>query len=181
MLTNTQSSLSKLQELLPQLFESTQLLGEPFLRFQLTPGIIALLSMESVQEALLVPVKFITRIPNVPSFVVGLVNSRDRVFFAIDLPEMLGLASPLTTSLHYHMITIQVSQLISSNPEQKICLGLIVNYIQGITRVNSDEKLSDQGNFSSSLTPHIQAVIAEKETLLPILSLASIIKQANKR
>jgi positive phototaxis protein PixI len=170
------SSLSRLQELLPQLFQSTQLPGDPYLRCQLVPEVSALLSMAYVQESLLVPGEKITPIPNMSPFVIGLMNSRDRVFCAIDLAQLLGLSSPYSYSRQYHIIVIRVSQFLDrqSASEQELLLGLVVNRVQGITRVMSDAMRSPQGNFPPSLTPYIRGCVVEKDQPLPVLDPGAI-------
>lgn len=177
------SSISRLQELLPQLFQSTQLPGDPYLRCQLTPEVNALLSMAYVQESLLVPGEQITPIPNMPPFAIGLMNSRDRVFFAIDLAQQLGLSSPLVYARQYHTIVIRVSQFLSqpSVSDRELLLGLVVNRVQGITRVISDEMRSrsgaahsPQGDFPPSLTPYIRGFVLEKDQQLLVLDTGAI-------
>lgn len=170
------SSISRLQELLPQLFQSTHLPGDLYLRCQLTPEVTALLSMAYVQESLLVPGEQITPIPNMSPFVIGLMNSRERVFCAIDLAQLLGLSSPLAYSRQYHMVVIHVSQFINqqSTSEQTLLLGLVVNRIQGITRVMSDRIRSPQGNFPLTLTPYVRECVVEKDQQLPVLDIGAI-------
>jgi hypothetical protein len=55
------TSLSRLQELLPQLFQTHQLPGDVYLRLQLTAEITALLSVEQVKESILANAEQITR------------------------------------------------------------------------------------------------------------------------
>ena len=139
---STTSTLVKLQELLPQLFQVTQLPGNPYLRCQLTPELNVLLSMDCLQESLLVSGEQITPIPNLPEFVVGLMNSRDRVFCAIDLAQLLGLPSPsLYSQRAYHLLVVRVSPFLAqrSGSEQELLLGLVVNRVQGLTRIASEE------------------------------------------
>ncbi|MGK7958212.1 MAG: chemotaxis protein CheW, partial [Crocosphaera sp.] len=148
------SSLSRLQELLPQLFETPNVQGEPYLRCQLTPKINGLVSMEFVQESLLVPGEQITFIPNMPSFVMGLMTSRDRVFFVIDLPHLMGLSSPCPLLQTYQIIVLRISSFISetTNPDQELLLGFVVPRIQGVIRVMSKQIVPSQPDISSELT-----------------------------
>jgi positive phototaxis protein PixI len=76
----TSSLGTKLQELLPSLFESSQITGEVFLRFELIPDMSVLFAMADVQESLLVPAEQITLIPNMSESVIGLMGSRNHVF-----------------------------------------------------------------------------------------------------
>ena len=173
------SSISQLEKLLPQLFETPKLQGETYLRCQLTSQMSGLVSMEFVQESLLVPGENITFIPNMPSLVMGLMTSRDRVFFVIDLPHLLGLASPCPLLQTYQMIVLRISSLMSqpTNLDQEMLLGLVVPRIHGVMRVMSQEKETDQEDFSSHLIPYIQGQVRDADKLLPILNLAAIVEQ----
>lgn len=178
-MSSTSSSLSRLEELLPELFQTTNLLGKLYLRCQITSEIIVLIPMEYVQESLLVPRAEITPIPEMSSFFMGLMNSRDQVFFAVDLPQLLGFSPLPAYSREYHTIVINISPFLdqSLTSEGEIFLGLAVNQIQGITRIISDEMRSPQENLSSSLTPYLQGWVMDKEQQLPLLDLATIVKQ----
>lgn len=179
-MSSTQTtSLSRLQELLPQLFETPQVQGEPYLRCQLTSQITGLVSMEFVQESLLVPGEQITFLPNMSSFVMGLMTSRDHVFFVIDLPHFLGLASPCPLLQTYQMIVLRISSLMSQpvKRDKELFLGLMVPRIQGVIRVMSEDREPHQEAFPQNLLPFIQHTVKERENHLPILNLVSIIEQ----
>ncbi len=176
----TPSSRSRLQELLPELFQSPKLQGDPYLRCELIPEVSVLLSMEYVQESLLVPGEKITPLPNMSPFVLGLMNSRDRVFCVLNLADLLGLSSPSTSAREYHMIVLRVSELMSqqSTSEQKLLLGMVFHQIQGVTRAMSEQMRSPQGNFPSSLTPYLGGEVISKGQHLPVLDLAKIVNHA---
>lgn len=179
------SSLSRLQELLPQLFQATELPGEPYLRCQLTPELSVVMSMEYVQESLLVPREQITPIPNMLASVIGLMNSRDRVFCVIDLAQLLGLSSP-TLCRQYHTVVISVSQFVGDNftCEEELLIGLVFSQIQGLTRVlpetihlPGDAGQLPQEDLFYPLIPYVKAWVIEPEKKLPILDLANIVHQ----
>lgn len=184
------STLSRLQELLPQLFQSSQLPGNSYLRCKLIPEMSVLLSMEYVWESLLVSGEQITAIPNMSPSVVGLLNSRDRVFCVINLAQLLGLSSPSIQSRQYHVVIVRVSQLLiqQSNSEQELLLGLIVNQIQGISRVmteqlhlvnNVTKEKWTQKDFFDTITPYIKEYVIEKGQNLPVLDLKTIVNIPN--
>ncbi|MGK7942621.1 MAG: chemotaxis protein CheW [Crocosphaera sp.] len=179
MSTTQTTSLARLQELLPQLFETPQVEGEPYLRCQLTPEMSGLVSMEFIQESLLVPGEQITFIPNMPSFVMGLMTSRDRVFFVIDFPHLMGLSSPCPLLQTYQMIVLRISPLMSqpTNPDQELFLGLVVPRIQGVIRVMSQEKEAFPRDFSKNLLPFIQGTVNVGDNALPIFNLVAIMEQ----
>ena len=177
MSTTETSSLSRLEELLPQLFETPQIQGEPYLRCQLTPEINGLVSMEFVRESLLVPGEQVTFLPNMSSFVMGLITSRDRVFFVIDLPHLLGLTSPCPLLQTYQMIVIRTSSLMSQTNNKELFLGLSVPRIQGVIRVISEERETPQKDLPESLLPFIQETLKEGDNTMHILNLINIVQK----
>ncbi len=179
------SSLSRLQELLPQIFQATELPGESYLRCQLKPNLSALMSMEYVQESLLVPREQITTIPNMSPSVIGVMNSRDHVFFVIDLAQLLGLSSP-SLCRQYHTVVIRVSQFVSEHfvYEGELFVGLAFNKIQGLTRVlpdtiysPSDTEELPQEDLFSPLIPYTKQWMIDSEKQLPILDVATIVQK----
>ena len=173
---STPTPRSRLQELLPQMFHATQLPGEPYLRFQLTAEMKALLSMEHVQESLLVPAGQITRLPNMPDHVMGLMSSRERVFCTLDLDRLLGLRSSSVYSRQYHVVVVRVPQCDSQqfSSEQELLLGIAVSRILGITRLISENLQLPIGDFSSNLKPYLRGYVVEKEERLVVLDTQAI-------
>ena len=81
-----------------------------------------------------------------PQSVIGIMNSRDRVFCVFDLAQLLGLPTKLFTPRQYQIIVLQTT---SPTP---VRLGLAVNTIQGIMRLASEqitplEAVSDESCF----------------------------------
>ncbi|MEL4898594.1 chemotaxis protein CheW [Crocosphaera sp. Alani8] len=179
MSTTNISSLSKLQALLPELFETPQIQGETYLHCHLNHEISGLVSMDFVQESLLIPWEKITFLPNIPSFVMGLMTSRDRVFFVIDLPNLLGLSSPFSLLQTYQIIVLSISSLVpqSTNTDKEYFVGLAVPKIQGIMRVRSEEREPAQKSLPEEFFPFVQETIKEEKNLLYVLNLTSIVEQ----
>lgn len=170
---STSTPLSRLQELLPQLFQANQLRSEPYLRFQLTAEMTALFSMEQVKESLLVDAEQITPLPNLPDPVIGIVSSRNHVFCVIDLAQLLMLPSVVTSSQRYHIVVVGVSQSLSQPAsESELLLGIAVERIQGITRLNSSKLQSPIANFPASLTPYLRGCVGDEQT--PVLDVRAI-------
>lgn len=69
---------------------SRQRMGDPYLKFQLAPGMQAVIAMPQVQEVLTLPMHRLTPIPHLPACVLGLMSRRSRVLWVIDLAQMLG-------------------------------------------------------------------------------------------
>lgn len=185
------SSLSKLQELLPQLFTSAEVVGQRYLRFQLKSNISALLSMEQVQESLVISSQQITPLPKMHPSVMGLTHSRDSVFCLVDLLQLMGVSSLSVYSRNYHVIVLKVSQWFEETnySDKELFLGIAVSEIQGITRVLPENVLSleqiksqvseDKLSFpdiEEAITSYIKGCVTVNQELLMILDFENIIK-----
>jgi len=184
------SSFSKLQELLPQLFQANTIEGDRYLRFSLNAELKAVISMEDVQESLLVSAEKITAIPNMPPEVIGLMSSRDAVFCVIDLAQVMNLL-PLSTHLRqYHIVVVNMSPGVgqSDSAEKKVLMGIAVNQIQGITRVlskeiSTGEEISEQllrKKFPETLKHYFRGWFKDQEEELLILELETIFSTIRK-
>ena len=162
---SSSSSLLRLQEFLPQLFQSQHLPGKPYLRFQLTSQITALFSMDKVKESLLVKAEQITPLPNLPASVMGIMSSRNHVFCVVDLAQFLMLPSIVTSSQRYHIIVVGTPQAPPAL-ESELLLGVAVERIEGITRLTSDKLKSPLEDFPPSLTPYLQGCIENEKTIV---------------
>lgn len=179
------TSLSRLQELLPQLFQAHQLPGEPYLRFQLTADITALLPMEQVKESLLVNAEQVTPLPNLPDSVMGIMSSRNQVFCVIDLAQMLMLQSVANFAQRYHVVVIRLSPgLFQFASDCDLLLGIAVERILGISRLTSDKIQLPTIDLPSSLRSYAWGAVVDgdKETLvLDILSIATDLSLYEKK
>jgi positive phototaxis protein PixI len=173
MTTNT--TLARLQQLLPELFQPVQIIGDPYLRFQLTPEIPVLLSMERVQEALVVPANSISPLPNLPAFSIGLMNARDRVFLVIDLAQILGLPPLPINPRNYQVIVIQSSEMKTDSSESKKYIGLAVHGIRGVARFEIGELHSIAHGFPNCLDPYLLGSFGTEAEQILVLDADSIV------
>ncbi len=162
----TSSAASRIQANLQELFQAKLASGDAYIRFQLTPDMTALLSMEQIQESLVVEANKITPLANMPESVIGIMNSRDRVFCVFDLAQLLDLPSSLIAPRQYQIVVLEISEILSS--EQSLHLGLAVEQLQGITRLTSDKFQLPQ-DLPASLTPYVCGCIEENEQQLLVL------------
>jgi positive phototaxis protein PixI len=146
--------------------QSLQAIGDPYLKVQLTPQMAAVLPMEHAQEAIAIPFDRITPVPNMPVSVLGLLNQRSRVFWAIDLPLMLGLSAQPINGQQYNLIIIKSN----NNP-----LGLVVPKVQGVLRFNLDEMYSPIGEAPSSLVSYLRGCFSQAGKTLWVLDPEAII------
>ncbi|WP_299416510.1 chemotaxis protein CheW [Acaryochloris sp. IP29b_bin.148] len=154
--TASTTSLSRLQELLPQLFQATQLQGQPYLRFLLTEGIEALMSMVYVQESLIVPAEQITLLPNLPRSVLGLMSSREQVFCLVNLPQLLGYPCLVGPQRRYRVIVVRVpGSKYQAAADGEALLGLAVLDIQGVTRFSEEQLQTATPLCPANLQPYV--------------------------
>jgi positive phototaxis protein PixI len=185
---STASLGAKLQELLPSLFESTQMTGDAYLRFELIPDLSILFSMADIQESLLVPAENITLLPNMAEAVIGLMSSRNHVFCVVDLAQLVGLPSLSVYARQYHVIVLRITPVqLGQSPEQsperstetkEFLLGVAVAKIQGISRAVTDAMRSPELDFAPGLTPFVRGCVVAKDQELLILDSRMIFKQA---
>ena len=139
---------------------------EPYLQLQLEAKIWAVLPMKYAQEVLSLSSRRITPMPNMPDCIIGLLNQRNRIVWVADLPQMLKM-EPVDRNLQqYHMAIIRV---------QDIPLGLIVNRVKGVIRLNSEAIQSHIGLVNSSLEEYFQGYYTQEDKTLLVLNAKAII------
>jgi positive phototaxis protein PixI len=179
---NTNTTLTRLQQLLPELFQPLVVTGDLYLRFQLTPEIPALLPMARVQEALLVPATAISPLPNLPAFAIGIMNARDRVFWVVDLGQLLGLPPLPSNPRDYQVV---VMQLTATEPEPdsiaptdlsaELSLGLAVGRVRGVARFESQHLQLSVADVPECLQPYILGCFIEADEQILVLNPVTIV------
>ncbi|MBL1210581.1 chemotaxis protein CheW [Geminocystis sp. GBBB08] len=171
---STVSTLSRLQELLPQLFQNSTIKGDRYLRFGINQ-LSALIAMSNIQESLVISGDRITPIPQMPNAAMGLASSRNAVFCIFDLGHLMGL-SPLSSYLRqYHVIVLKESP-------SDLLIGVAVHQIQGVTRViteeiSTEERIYDvlpQKKLPLSLKPYFTGSFLQDDEELLILDLSTL-------
>jgi positive phototaxis protein PixI len=155
----------KLPTLDPQSIQ-LRAIGDPYLKLQLTPQRAVVLPMEQAQEAIAVPVNRVTPMPNMPACVLGLLNQKSRVIWAIDLAQLLGLQTQVLTLQQYNIAIIRIG---------KKPLGLVVPEINGIVRFASETLISPIGEVSPELTPYLRGCFSQGQEILWALDPEAII------
>lgn len=141
-------------------------LENSYLKFYLNEQTPAILSMNYAQEAVMVPVELVTSMPNMLPCILGLINWRSRVIWAIDLPKMLNLESLEGRLKQYKIVVIQVESLL---------LGLVVHDIKGVTKFMPDSIQSPVGQVASSLVPYLSGCVQQLPEILLVLDAKSLI------
>lgn len=131
-----------------------------YLKFMLNRHTPAVMSMRHTQEAIVIPVESVTAMPGMPACILGLMNWRSRIIWAIDLPQLLNIESLETRLRQYSVVIVRVDTLV---------LGLVVDDIIGTTKFLVEEIHSPIGQVASSLVPYLRGYINhEDETLLAL-------------
>jgi positive phototaxis protein PixI len=146
--------------------------GDAYLKFHLNRQTPAVFAMRYVQEALVLPARRLTPMPNMPAPMMGLMNRRSRVIWVVDLAQLLGLSVLDTTSTQqYTLILIQVGS---------VPLGLAVHQVEGITRLEADAIQSPIGQVTASLVPYLRGCILQqgeqKKEILLVLEGEAIVQ-----
>jgi twitching motility protein PilI len=137
-----------------------------YLRLELGQTTPVVLPMKHAQEVLILPAKRITVMPNMPPYLLGLLNQRSRILWVADLPQLLQL-EPVDRNLQqFHLAIIRVDN---------VPLGLVVPQVAGIIRLNTEEIQSPLGNVSEGLIPYLQGCLMQPEGIFLVLDPAAII------
>ena len=145
-------------------------LGRPYLQLQLEPQTYGVVPMNNAQEVFTLPARRITPMPNMPDCILGLLNQRSRVFWTIDLPQLLGM-QPIDRNLQqYHLTIMRFGN---------IPLGTIVQQIKGVIRLNSDEIQPAAGHVTNKLLPYLQGCCRQANHTLLVLNAEAIINSPN--
>ncbi len=157
------SPASKLHENVQGFFEVNLAPGDAYLRFKLTSDLTALLSMEQVEESLVVENTLITPVPNVAKTVIGMVSSRDHVFCVFDLAQSLGLSADGIAPQQYQIIVMR------TNDEQPLYIGLAVNRLHGIVRYTKEQIQASLQAISPQIEPYLCGAVQQDNALWPVL------------
>ena len=140
--------------------------GAPYLKVLLKPDQAAVLPMGQAQEAIAIPTRRVTPMPNMPACILGLLNHKSRVFWVVDLPLLLGLSTGVLNTQQYNIAIIRSG---------KTPLGLVVPEIQGVVRLASNEIQPAVGETLPELAPYLQGYLMQSQEILWVLDAKAII------
>ncbi|AFY76941.1 MAG: purine-binding chemotaxis protein CheW [Hydrococcus sp. C42_A2020_068] len=145
---------------------SQKAVGQAYLKFQLDAKTQAALSMDAAQEVLIVPSSRLTFMPNMPYCVLGLLNQRSRVYWVVDLPQLLEMPM-LPSDTQQYNITIARSG--------NMALALAVLTVRGVTRFLPEAIQSPIGTVAPGLTPYLQGLVPQEREILLVLDPEAIL------
>lgn len=139
--------------------------GNTYIKLQLDAHTPAVMSMNYVQEVLIIPINRITPMPNMPKSILGLLNRRNRVLWVIDLVQVLNLQPVDINAQQYHIVIIRVAQ---------VPLALVVQEVKGVTRFTPDCIQSTVEFMAADITPYIDGCISQQQETLLLLNAEAI-------
>lgn len=161
--SKSQSSLERLQLLLPEVFTPQAKSGELFLRFQLGDGCNVAISLERIVSTLRLSAQSLTPMPNMPACTLGLMENQGKVFWVVDLAQALGLTGGMGHTREYEIIIVEALPLDNSSMAshgasgELLLLGLAVTKIRSTLRLSSDElKAATDETTLPPLQPYVQ-------------------------
>lgn len=146
-----------------------QVVGDIYVKIQLDKYTSAILSMDYVQEVLIVPISRISPMPNMPHCILGLLNRRNRVLWVIDLAQVLNLSLD-TNAQQYHIVIILVNQ---------VSLALVVQEVKGVIRLTPDCIQSSIEQACSDITDYIYGWVVQAQETLMVLNAEAIAHSPN--
>ncbi len=146
-----------------------QLLGDAYLKFELAPGIRAILSMAQVQEVLALPMHRLTPMPNLPPALLGLMNRRSRVLWVADLARMLGVGC-------FDAGVRQCSILIVRGGRGG--LGLAVQQVEGTAWLKPEEIQPVPSNLATNLLAYLRGCVVQSQEVWLVLDAEAILQSA---
>lgn len=182
--TQTLKTVDRLQQLLPEVFTPKTVSGEQFLRVQLTPELTIALALSWVEESLLLPTNLVTPMPNMSPAVLGLMSSKDQVFWVVNLAQLLELPIVLEPSQYYEVVIIRALSPKSdqaADPEdmnaeayEELFLGLVVPKIRSSVRLSREDIISPVDEVDANLYPYISGQVVIDGDVALVLSAEAI-------
>jgi positive phototaxis protein PixI len=143
--------------------------GEAFLKFQLVPQVMAMVSARLVQEATVIPAGQVTAMPNMPACMLGLINRRGRVIWVANLVRVMGLPLPERSSQQWSLIVVQVG----TSP-----LALQVESIEGIVTLSAETMQPPPAQLNPTILPYLKGCLTHREESVLVLDVEAILQSS---
>jgi positive phototaxis protein PixI len=144
-------------------------LGISHLKFELSPGVPAVLPMNYVQEAITVPVHQLTPIPNMPPCILGLMHRRSQVLWVVDLAKFLGSNHLDASTQHHDMVILRVGQTTFSGA---------VHRIEGMIWLAEEEVQPLSDILDPHFTNYLTGCVMQAQQPLFVLDVEAIVQSS---
>ncbi|MGQ9867220.1 MAG: chemotaxis protein CheW [Pseudanabaenaceae cyanobacterium] len=102
--------------------------GVPHLEVHLSADVVAMIPMTAVREVVTIAAGQVVPVPNMPSCVLGTANCHNRLYWLVDLPQLLTVRTLDVGGQRYAVVLVEVKDQ---------ALALAVPEIRGITRLEA--------------------------------------------
>jgi positive phototaxis protein PixI len=143
--------------------------GQPYLRVRLDPQTLAILSLRYLQEVVVIPVQNLTPLPNLPPCLLGVINRRSRVLWAIDLPQLLQFPSSAFKAQQYNIVIVRVGG---------ITAGFVVPAIEGMVRLTNERLEPPPSAANIDLSSYVRGCVGQDSGRLWVLDVAAILQSS---
>jgi positive phototaxis protein PixI len=143
--------------------------GQPYLRVRLDPQTLAIVSLRYLQEVVVIPVQHLTPMPNLPPCLLGLINRRSRVLWAIDLPQLLQFPSSAFKAQQYNIVIVRVGGMTA---------GFIVPEIEGMVRLTNERLEPPPSKAGIDLSSYVRGCVGQDSDRLWVLDVAAILQSS---
>lgn len=126
-----------------------------------------LLPTQQVLEVITIPAASMTPMPNMPPAMLGLINRRSQVLWVADLALLLGIPVTYPNSQLYHLILLQVSQVI---------VGLRVQEIINIHSIPPEHICPPPAHLPAGLVPFLRGCYLQNREVVLALSGEAILR-----
>jgi positive phototaxis protein PixI len=145
--------------------KSVDLPHDRYLEIQANLDTTLSLPMANVQEVLTVEATNIVPVPNMPEYILGILNRHSRVYWAIDLATLLG-CQPVD------MVTHNFNVVIASTGSTPI--AIVVHKVIGM--VTSDRLESNVSHLPAHLQPYLQGRVVQDRRELAVIKVEAILQ-----
>jgi len=143
--------------------------GETYLECHIDRFNRAIVPMALVQEVIIVRAKNIVPVPNMPSYMLGLVSSHSRIYWTVDLAQMLGL-QPI--QVNTHACSVAILRI------EPMYLAIAATEIKGVIKLASESIESQLEPINSDSMPYLKGFMLNAETKLHLLDVEALLKFA---
>lgn len=109
----------------------------------------------------------ITRMPEVPDFICGLINLRGHVIPIVDLRKRLGLEAKAYDE-HTRIIVVNV---------QKRIIGMVVDAVTEVLRIGADQVESPPSSIAGIDHDYVRGLVKLQEKLLILLNIENVLSR----
>jgi positive phototaxis protein PixI len=169
----------RLQQLLPELFNPKQQTGESFLRLQISPDLTVAIALDWVEETRLVMAQDLTPIPNMPPYILGLINTKGQVFWLASLAQRFGISSLRENTQRYEVVVIRA--FAGADQQEELLLGLTVQQIKSSIRLETKDITpieASTAQFPPNLLPFLIGHTSKNNESLLILNPDTLAKSS---